>query len=348
VLLTENVADFVRIASDHLSTGGHHPGVLVALSSRFSRRPSGSTRSPPRSTLSPARTSMIAHIPRSTASARLGQLRLPKGTATRLNCCDQHHDARWLRKTVEGERVDGCATTGDRHAPMTLHCEGASNCADLAPGPPRRGFRRQVGRRRALTFRAWPHCWPTRHLVARRAIRTSQVRLRCVTAATTQMRQGRLMQSITAVRFISTTCCEPPPTQPTAWSSLCNRLPGTQKQTGVSRAPVGRHRCRQPPRSQIGGRRLVIRSPFRYTMRDNVSLEEVVLPQGKKYKPTMMRRQPCSGARQNVRRRDADCIASAATPLPGAPTRAGPPKSLANGIGDIPQSIVSRRRATSR
>ena len=37
VLLTENVADFVRIASDHLSTGGHHPGVLVA----FSRRPSG-------------------------------------------------------------------------------------------------------------------------------------------------------------------------------------------------------------------------------------------------------------------------------------------------------------------
>jgi hypothetical protein len=41
VLLTENVADFVRIASDHLSTGGHHPGVLVALSSRFSHRPSG-------------------------------------------------------------------------------------------------------------------------------------------------------------------------------------------------------------------------------------------------------------------------------------------------------------------
>jgi predicted nuclease of predicted toxin-antitoxin system len=41
VLLTENVADFVRIATDHLSTGGHRPGVLVALSSRFSRRPRG-------------------------------------------------------------------------------------------------------------------------------------------------------------------------------------------------------------------------------------------------------------------------------------------------------------------
>jgi predicted nuclease of predicted toxin-antitoxin system len=41
VLLTENVADFVRIATDHLSTGGHHPGVLVALSSRFSRRRGG-------------------------------------------------------------------------------------------------------------------------------------------------------------------------------------------------------------------------------------------------------------------------------------------------------------------
>jgi hypothetical protein len=32
-------------------------------------------------------------------------------------------------------------------------------------------------------------------------------------------------------------------------------------------------------KSAVG--RLVIRSPFRYTMRDNVSLEEVVLPQGK-------------------------------------------------------------------
>ncbi len=41
VLLTENVADFARLAADHLTTGGHHPGVLVALSSRFSRRRAG-------------------------------------------------------------------------------------------------------------------------------------------------------------------------------------------------------------------------------------------------------------------------------------------------------------------
>lgn len=41
VLLTENVADFARIAADHLSAGHHQPGVLIALSSRFSRRPSG-------------------------------------------------------------------------------------------------------------------------------------------------------------------------------------------------------------------------------------------------------------------------------------------------------------------
>jgi predicted nuclease of predicted toxin-antitoxin system len=41
VLLTENVADFARIAADHLTAGQHHPGVLIALSSRFSRRPSG-------------------------------------------------------------------------------------------------------------------------------------------------------------------------------------------------------------------------------------------------------------------------------------------------------------------
>jgi hypothetical protein len=40
-MLTENVADFAGIATEHLSTGGHHPGVLVALSSRFSHRPSG-------------------------------------------------------------------------------------------------------------------------------------------------------------------------------------------------------------------------------------------------------------------------------------------------------------------
>jgi hypothetical protein len=40
-LLTENVADFVRIAAEHLTAGRHHPGVLIALSSRFSRRAAG-------------------------------------------------------------------------------------------------------------------------------------------------------------------------------------------------------------------------------------------------------------------------------------------------------------------
>ncbi len=40
-LLTENVADFTRISADHLGTGHHHPGVLIALSSRFSRRAAG-------------------------------------------------------------------------------------------------------------------------------------------------------------------------------------------------------------------------------------------------------------------------------------------------------------------
>lgn len=41
VLLTENVADFARIAAEHLAGGSHHRGVLLALSSRFSRRPHG-------------------------------------------------------------------------------------------------------------------------------------------------------------------------------------------------------------------------------------------------------------------------------------------------------------------
>jgi hypothetical protein len=41
VLVTENVSDFTRIAAERLSAGGHHPGLLIALSSRFSRRPSG-------------------------------------------------------------------------------------------------------------------------------------------------------------------------------------------------------------------------------------------------------------------------------------------------------------------
>lgn len=40
-LLTESVADFVAIAAQHSSTGKRHPGLLIALSNRFSRRPSG-------------------------------------------------------------------------------------------------------------------------------------------------------------------------------------------------------------------------------------------------------------------------------------------------------------------
>ena len=40
-LLTENVADFARIAVEHVVAGQHHPGVLIALASRFSRRATG-------------------------------------------------------------------------------------------------------------------------------------------------------------------------------------------------------------------------------------------------------------------------------------------------------------------
>jgi hypothetical protein len=40
-VLTENVADFTRIAAEHNTAGGHHHGLLIALSSRFSRRPHG-------------------------------------------------------------------------------------------------------------------------------------------------------------------------------------------------------------------------------------------------------------------------------------------------------------------
>ncbi len=40
-LLTENVADFTRLAAEHSAAGGHHNGLLIALSSRFSRRPAG-------------------------------------------------------------------------------------------------------------------------------------------------------------------------------------------------------------------------------------------------------------------------------------------------------------------
>jgi hypothetical protein len=41
VLLTENVSDFARLCSEHVAAGQHHFGVLIALSSRFSRRPPG-------------------------------------------------------------------------------------------------------------------------------------------------------------------------------------------------------------------------------------------------------------------------------------------------------------------
>ena len=41
VVLTENVADFARLAGERVTAGMHHAGVLIALSSRFSRRPSG-------------------------------------------------------------------------------------------------------------------------------------------------------------------------------------------------------------------------------------------------------------------------------------------------------------------
>jgi hypothetical protein len=40
-ILTENVSDFARICGEHVAAGSHHCGVLVALSSRFSRRPAG-------------------------------------------------------------------------------------------------------------------------------------------------------------------------------------------------------------------------------------------------------------------------------------------------------------------
>lgn len=41
VLLSENVSDFARLAAEHVTAGHHHPGVLIALSTRFSRRPGG-------------------------------------------------------------------------------------------------------------------------------------------------------------------------------------------------------------------------------------------------------------------------------------------------------------------
>lgn len=41
-LVTENVCDFTRLAAEHSTAGGHHHGLLIALSSRFSRQPAGS------------------------------------------------------------------------------------------------------------------------------------------------------------------------------------------------------------------------------------------------------------------------------------------------------------------
>ena len=40
-VLTENVADFARIAAEHTAAGRRHSGVLIALSGRFTRRPGG-------------------------------------------------------------------------------------------------------------------------------------------------------------------------------------------------------------------------------------------------------------------------------------------------------------------
>ena len=40
-VLTENVGDFAQIGAEHSTAGGHHHGLLIALSSRFSRRPVG-------------------------------------------------------------------------------------------------------------------------------------------------------------------------------------------------------------------------------------------------------------------------------------------------------------------
>jgi hypothetical protein len=40
-VLTENVADFTRLAAGIVTAGDHHCGVLIAPSTRFSRRPAG-------------------------------------------------------------------------------------------------------------------------------------------------------------------------------------------------------------------------------------------------------------------------------------------------------------------
>ena len=43
-VLTENVGDFARIAAEHSTAGGHHHGVLIAMSSRFYDAPPASVR----------------------------------------------------------------------------------------------------------------------------------------------------------------------------------------------------------------------------------------------------------------------------------------------------------------
>ncbi len=40
-VLTENVGDFTRLAAEHSIAGRRHHGLLIALSSRFSRQPAG-------------------------------------------------------------------------------------------------------------------------------------------------------------------------------------------------------------------------------------------------------------------------------------------------------------------
>jgi hypothetical protein len=41
VLLSENVVDFAAIAAERSTAGKHDPGILIALSNRFSRRTGG-------------------------------------------------------------------------------------------------------------------------------------------------------------------------------------------------------------------------------------------------------------------------------------------------------------------
>lgn len=40
-VLTENVADFTRLAAEYTAQGVPHAGLIVAVSARFSRRPAG-------------------------------------------------------------------------------------------------------------------------------------------------------------------------------------------------------------------------------------------------------------------------------------------------------------------